>query len=90
MSHIKINSVQVTSKTFNKDGKDKTLYFQRALLVRSDGVVLPADLMLKSAAEAHPIGEYDISEDSFNGGQFPGTIQFRLTLGNPIKAAKAA
>jgi len=90
MSHIKINSLSVTSKTFQKDGKDKTIYFQRALLVRNDGVVLPADLMVKSPQDAHQIGEYAISEDSFSSGSFAGTIQFRLTLGEALPKTKAA
>lgn len=87
MSHIKINQVSVTSKDITtKDGKAKTLHFQKALLVRDDGVVLPVDISVNSPDKAHAPGDYAISDESFSAGNF-NSIQFRLVLGQPVKKA---
>lgn len=81
---IEIKSTEVRSLT--REGKS-TMYFQPAFFNRGDGVVLPVDLMLRSAKANEP-GVYALSADSYIPGKY-GDVQLRINLA-PLPAKRAA
>lgn len=87
MAKIEVRQLKITSKSITtKKGQPMELHFQAALLLRDDGVVLPVDLRVDSPEKPHPLGLYALDDRSFQPGPF-NEVQFRLTLGEPLKKA---
>lgn len=80
-----VNSTQVTSR--QRQGKSP-LYFQQVMFERGDGAVYPTDILLSSPENAHKVGTYSLSHDSFSTGEY-GKIIFRPLPGQLLATATA-
>ncbi len=87
MARIEVRQTKITTKSITtKKGQPMELHFQAALLIRDDGVVLPVDLRVEDATKPIALGLYALDDRSFQPGPY-NEIQFRLTLGEPLKKA---